>query len=465
MNSPSSEMYDAVVIGSGQGGNPLAIALANAGYRTALIERAHVGGTCVNHGCTPTKTMIASARVAYLARRSHEYGVPQGDLAMDMETVRLRKRNIVQSFRSGNERSIEGTENLELIRGEARFVDASTIEILRNDGRIAAIRATRVFINTGTSPGTPPISGLTDVDFLDSTSIMELDHVPKHLIVLGGGYVGVEFGQMFRRFGAEVTILHRGKRLLAHEDDDISDEIAKILRDDGITIHLGAEAKRVQRSVDGTIRLKLESGEGTASVSGSHLLVATGRRPNTGDLNLGAAGITGDERGYIAVNDKLETNVENVYALGDVKGGPAFTHISYHDHLILRANVLDGENRSIAGRMVPYTVFTDPQLGRAGLTEQEAKERGLDYGVARIPMARVARAIETDETRGFMKAIVDRDNKQILGCAVLGLEGGEIASIIQVAMMGRLPYTDLRDGIFSHPTLAESLNSLFASIE
>lgn len=460
-----SRHYDAIIIGSGQGGNPLAYALAGAGRKTAVIEREHAGGTCVNVGCTPTKTMVASARVAHLDRRSADYGVQDGPVAVDMVRVRQRKRDIVDSFRGGSEKRLLSTENLDLVMGEARFTGPREIEVSLNDGGTAQLSADKVFINVGARPGGAPIDGLDDVPSLDSTSVMELDEVPEHLLVLGGGYVGLEFAQMFRRFGSEVTIVQRGKQLLAREDADVADAVADILREDGVEVLLQTEAQRVAWDGAGRIQLTARNEDGERTLVGSHLLVAIGRPPNTDLLNLEAAGVETDKRGFIQVNEKLETNVEGIYALGDVKGGPAFTHVSYDDFHILNTNVLEGGNATITDRLVPYTVFIDPQLGRVGLSETEATGKGLNIRVAKMPMTRVARALETDETRGFMKAIVDADTDQILGGAVLGIEGGEIASMIQIAMMGKLPYTALRDGMFSHPTLAESLNNLFASFK
>ena len=460
-----TQHYDAVVIGSGQGGNPLAGALATAGRKTAVIEREHVGGTCINEGCTPTKTMVASARVAYLGRRSEDYGVHNGPVNVDMVGVRRRKREIVDTFRTGNEQRLESAENLDLIRGEARFTGPKELEVRLDGGETIQMSAENIFINVGARPGGVPVDGLDGVPHLDSTSVMELDEAPGHLLVLGGGYVGIEFAQMFRRFGSEVTVVQRGPQLLAREDTDIAEAVAEILREDGIGVLLGTEAQGVRRDEGGGIELTVNETAGGRTLSGSHLLVAAGRPPNTDGLNLEAAGVETDKRGFVGVNERLETNVPGVYALGDVKGGPAFTHISYNDYQVIEANLLDGGDASIAGRLVPYTVFMDPQLGRVGLSEAEAREQGRDVRVASMPMAHVARALEMDESRGVMKAVVDGGTGEILGCAILGIEGGEIMAMIQIAMMGNLPYTALRDGTFAHPTLAESLNSLFATVD
>ena len=461
----AAQAYDAIVIGAGQGGVPLSTALAGAGRKTALIERAHIGGTCVNVGCTPTKTMVASARVAHLARRAADYGVHTGPVTDDLERVRQRKRDIVDSFRSGSERRIEQTDGVDLIMGEARFTGARSVEVRHDGAETLRLAADLIFINTGDRPASPPVDGLSRVPTLNSTTIMELDHVPEHLLILGGGYIGLEFGQMFRRFGSAVTIIQRGHQLLAREDADVADEVAKILREDGVELLLDAEARHVEQDANRALRLTVRQPEGERTLEGSHLLVAAGRTPNTEALDLPAAGVQTDQRGYVQANERLETNVPGIYALGDVKGGPAFTHISYDDFRIIRTNLLDGGHATTADRPVPYTVFIDPQLGRVGLTEEQARQSGRPIRVAKLPMSSVARALEVDETRGFMKAVVDAETQQILGAAVLGIEGGEVMAVLEVAMVGHLPYTALRDGVFAHPTLAESLNNLFMAMD
>jgi pyruvate/2-oxoglutarate dehydrogenase complex dihydrolipoamide dehydrogenase (E3) component len=457
--------YDAIVIGTGQGGKPLAGALAAAGHETAIIERGDVGGTCVNVGCTPTKTMVASAKVAYFERRSGDYGVQNGPVTVDMVAVRQRKRDIVDNFRNGGERRIQDAEGLDLLKGEARFTGPEELEVRLNGGDELRLTAENIFINVGARPANPPVEGLDSVPTLNSTTIMELDEVPEHLLVLGGGYVGLEFAQMFRRFGSEVTVVQRGRQLLSREDADVAEAVAEILREDGIEVLLETRAERAEQTEDGRIRLTIRTPEGESTLEGSHLLAAAGRPPNTDQLNLEAAGVETDKRGFIKVNERLETNVPGIWALGDVKGGPAFTHISYDDFRIVSTNLLEGGNATINDRMVPYTVFIDPQLGRVGLSEEEAREQSRNVRVAKMPMSHVARAIEVDEPRGVMKAVVDAETHQILGCAVLGIEGGEVMAMIQIAMMGGVPYTVLRDAIFAHPTLAESLNNLFATID
>lgn len=455
--------YDAIVIGAGQAGGPLSTALARSGRKTALIERVHVGGTCINEGCTPTKTMVASGRVAYLAKRGADYGVETGPVTVDMSIVRKRKRDIVESFRGGSERRIKSTEGLDLLMGEARFTAPHTLEVFLNDGEVRELTADMIFINVGDRPA--KLAGLEHIPTLDSTSIMELDVVPQHLLVLGGGYIGLEFGQMFRRFGSQVTIIQRGAQLLSREDDDVAEAVGDILREDGIEVLLKTTLLHAEQQGDDSIQLTVLTPQGERILTGSHVLAASGRVPNSDWLNVAAAGLKTDKQGKIVVNDRLETNVPGIYALGDVKGGPAFTHISYDDFRIIRTNLLEGGDASIKNRLVPYTVFIDPQLGRVGLSETEARAQGRNIKVAKMPMSYVARALEVDEPRGFMKAVVDAESGQILGCAVLGIEGGEIMSQLQIAMMGKLPYTVLRDAVFAHPTLAESLNNLFSSLD
>jgi pyruvate/2-oxoglutarate dehydrogenase complex dihydrolipoamide dehydrogenase (E3) component len=460
----SPQTFDAIIIGTGQSGKPLAVALGNAGWKTAVIERNHVGGTCINYGCTPTKTMVASARVAYLARRGQDYGVHAGgDVRVNMAEVYRRKQEVVDEFRNAGQRSLESTPNVELLFGEASFVDAKTMRVVLNAGGERLLTAPKIVINAGGRPAVPPIPGLAEVRFLDSTSIMELETLPSHLVVLGGGYIGLEFGQMFRRFGARVTIVNRDDRLIPREDPDVSAEVAKILTEDGVDIVNRAGVTRVEGRSG--VQLALETPAGAKRIEGSHLLVAIGRTPNSDRLDLAAVGLATDKGGFIPVNNRLETGVPGIYAIGDVKGGPAFTHISYDDYRILRANWLEKRSATTEGRLVPNTMFIDPQLATVGLNETEATKRGVTFKVAKMPMSYVARAIELGETRGFMKAIVDPRTEQILGCTILGIEGGELMAMIEIAMLGRVPYPVLREAIFAHPTLAESFNNLFATIQ
>ncbi|HEY1390813.1 MAG TPA: mercuric reductase [Ktedonobacterales bacterium] len=460
----ATEQYDCLILGSGQAGGPLATALAQAGRKTAIIERVHVGGTCINEGCTPTKTMVASARVAYLARRGGDYGVDVGEVMVDMKRVRQRKREIVDSFRGGSERRLEDKPNLDLIYGEARFTGPKTVQIMLPSGEKRDLTAETIFINTGERPAAPNVPGLDAARTINSTSIMELDDVPSHLLVIGGGYVGLEFAQMFRRFGSQVTIIQRGRQLLGREDGDVAEAVARILAEDGIEILLNSSPTGAT-SEDDSVTLHVKTPEGERDLTGSHVLAAAGRVPNTEALNLAAAGVASNERGYIQVNERLETSAPGIYALGDVKGPPAFTHISYDDFRIIRTNLLEGGNATTIDRLVPYTVFIDPQLGRVGLGEEEARQQGRNIKVAKMPMSWVARADEVDETRGFMKAVVDAETRQILGCAILGIEGGELMAMVEIAMLGRLPYTVLREAVFAHPTLAEALNNLFMTLD
>lgn len=459
----AEETCDLIVIGAGQGGDPLVRSFAKAGKTAVLVERLAVGGTCVNRGCTPTKTMVASARVAYLARRGADYGIGTGPVTVDMAKIRDRKQGIVDEFREGTEKKIASIDGLTLIYGDATFTGPKTVEVAPNGGGdTRTLKAPLIVINTGARATVPKIEGLDSVPFLDSTSIMEVGEVPKHLIVLGGSYIALEFGQMFRRFGSEITILEKSEQLLGHEDPDVAAEMQKILTEDGLQIHTGVKAKRVETSANGGVTVTLEDG---TAITGSHLLVAVGRTPNSDGLGLDAAGVEIDDKGLITVSDTLETSQPGVYVIGDIKGGPQFTHISYDDFRILEANLLKDGHRTTKDRQIPYTVFTDPQLGRVGMTETEAKKAGKNIKVATLPMTEAARALETDEARGLMKAVVDADTGQILGAAIIGVEGGETMAVLEVAMMGKLPYTALRDATLAHPTWAESLNNLFMTLD
>ncbi|MFD1141791.1 mercuric reductase [Larkinella insperata] len=465
MNVNSSEQFDAILIGVGQAGNPLASALAHQGWKIAVIERKYVGGTCVNVGCTPTKTLIASAQVAFQARRAAEFGVETGEVRVDLKKAMERKNKMIETSRQKIEDNLTQTENLTLMYGEARFSGFRQVDVTSSDDQKRTLTANFIFINTGGRPTTPDIAGLDQVPWLTSDSILDLEQLPDHLIILGGGYISLEFGQMFRRFGSQVTIIEPGEQLLSREDKDVADEISTILEEEGIEIRLNTEVQRISRATDGTLELQLSTDQGAARLSGSHLLVAVGRTPNTQSLNLAATGVETDDKGYIQVNNHLETTQRGIYALGDCKGGPEFTHISYDDFRVVQQNLLESGHASIADRPVPYTVFTDPQLGRIGLSEQEAAKQGKSFKVAKVPMSIVARAQHLSQTKGFMKVIVDAQTDQLLGAAILGTEGGEIMSMLQIAMMGQLPYQRLRDAIFAHPLLAESFSVLFSKME
>ncbi len=451
--------YDAIVIGSGQGGNPLSYALAERGWSVALVEKAQLGGTCINTGCTPTKTMIASAQVAHYARNAARWGVKTQNVCVDLPAVVARKNAVVDSFRRGHERRVADHKTLRLYRGHARFAGPRSVQ-----AGDETLDSERIFIDTGTRPDCPQLAGLDSVSYLTNASIMDLQEIPSHLLVLGGGYIGLEFGQMFRRFGSHVTVIHIGDQLLAREDADIAGELQKALEAQGIEFHLKATSTKVEKR-DGQITITLAKAGQTQTVTGTHVLCATGRRPNTDDLGLEKAGVAVDKNGYIEVNGRLETSAPGIWALGDVKGGPAFTHISYNDYQIVWANIIEGKNLSIENRYLPYSLFTDPQLGRVGMTEKEARASGRKFKIGTFPMAYVARAIERDETAGFMKIVVDAETDKILGAAILGIEGGEIVQILGAMMLAGAPYTVLKRAVYIHPTLAEGFFGLMDSVK
>jgi pyruvate/2-oxoglutarate dehydrogenase complex dihydrolipoamide dehydrogenase (E3) component len=451
--------YDAIVIGSGQAGNPLSYALADHGWTVALIEQAHLGGCCVNTGCTPTKTMVASAQVAYYARNASRWGVNADNIRVDLPAVLARKNAVVQIFRGGNERKVAERPNLHLYRDHARFVEPRKLQVGDD-----VIEGERVFINVGTRPEPPRVEGLESAGYLTNESLMEIERIPEHLIVFGGGYIGLEFGQMFRRFGSRVTLIHRGKQILAREDSDVAQELQKALAGEGIDLRLNAIPVKVEKK-PGQILITIATGQRTETIAGTHILAATGRRPNTDDLGLDRAGVAVDSNGYIKVNERLETPVQGIWALGDVKGGPAFTHISYNDYQIAYANIIDGKNLTIENRYVPYSLFTDPQLGRVGMTEKEARASGRKLKMGIVPMASVSRAIERDETTGFMKIIVDGETDRILGAAILGIEGGELVQVLGAMMLVDAPYTALKGAVYIHPTLVEGFFGLMDSVK
>lgn len=469
--------YDSIIIGSGQSGTPLAAAIAKAGQKTALIEKEHVGGCCINEGCTPTKTLIASGRVAYLNRRGPDYGIHSSntkdkanEVTVDMLTVRQRKRNIVASFRNGSVGRLDEA-GVDVLAGEASFADEKNLKYKDSLGKERMVYGQNIFINVGARPAPPRLEGIELLDkgrVLDSTSIQELDEVPGHLVVIGGGYVGVEFAQLFRRLGAQVTLIQRGAQLLPREDEAIAHLFLRILREDGLAVLLNAQPVRVTVSPSG-FSLTVHADNDNRTIEGTHILFATGRIPNTDSLNLEAAHIETDSKGYIRTNEYLETASPSVFAMGDVRGPPAFTHVSYDDFRIVRSNFLSlsSTKLSIKDRIVPYVVFTDPQMAHVGLHENEARSRfpSKEIRTAKMPMAYVARALETDESRGMMKAVVDSDTGLILGFTCLGVQGGEIMSTVQMAMVGNIPYHKLQNTIWAHPALAESLNNIWGFLE
>lgn len=448
--------FDAIVVGSGQGGNPLVTKLAGDGKRVAIIERGLLGGTCINTGCTPTKAMAGSAQVAHYAREAERWGVHAGAVSVSLAEILDRKDRIVAQSRSGWEKKFEGKDNPRLFRGQAAFTGVREVSV---NGE--TLTAPHIFIDTGTHPIIPKIAGLETVHCLTSDDMICLRELPRHLAVIGGGYVGLEFAQMFRRFGSEVTVIQNGPRILLREDEDITAELTRALEAEGIRFHLNTNVAKAFDH-DGEICLDLGEGE---TVKASHVLVATGRAPNTRGLGLDKTGVAVDERGFVKVDGQLRTNVEGIWALGDVTGGPQFTHISYNDFQIVYANVYQGQNLSTRDRLVPYAVYTDPTLGRVGMTEGEARAAGRKIKVGRVPMSWVARAIERGETAGCMKIVVDADNDLVLGAAILSSEGGELVQILSTLMLTGRPYTLLKGAIYIHPTLAEGFFSLTDSVK
>lgn len=455
--------FDAIIIGSGQGGNPLARKLAKKGWKTALIEKRYPGGTCINDGCTPTKAMIASAKVANTVFHSKFWGIHSHGLSADLPAIISRKNNIVEDFREGTLKGLLD-DHVEVFMGTAVFTGPYTIQVTGHHGESDALTAEHIFINTGSRPYIPDIPGLKEVPYLTSTTLLEEVVIPKDLIILGGSYIALEMGQLFQRLGSNVTVIESAPQLVSKEDPDVAAVIKKMLESENMQIYTGTQATRISRSGK-LINVEIVTGTTREILTGTHILVATGRMPNTADLQLQHTQVLLDEKGYIQVNDHLETSAPGIYALGDVKGGPAFTHISYNDHLVIYKNLFENANLSIQTRQVPYCMFTDPQLGRIGMTETEAKNNNIPVKVAHLPMERVARAIETGQTRGFMKALVHPQTDKILGVAILGPEGGEIMSILQMAMLGGITASQIRDMIFAHPLYAEALNNLFMSLE
>lgn len=448
-------MFDDVVIGAGQSGPFLAARLADSGRKVALIEKVHLGGTCVNDGCTPTKALVASARAAHVAREAARWGVViSGEVRVDMNQVKTRTKAVVQASRDGLQTWLGGTKNLTLISGHGRFVSPTEVEV---DGR--KVSAERFFLNTGARASIPSTPGLAEVA-LTNTQMVELDVLPEHLVIIGGSFVSLEFAQLYRRFGSRVTVLERGPRLLSREDDDVAEVVAKVFAREGITVRTAAEVTSVEKT-NGGARLSLKAGD---TLEASHVLVATGRQPNSDQLGLETAGVTRDARGYVTVDDQLRTNVAHIYALGDLNGRGAFTHTSYNDFEVVAANLLDGASRSIKDRVFIANVYVDPPLGRVGLSEREARALGRPVLKGFRPMSRVSRAFEKGETDGFIKVLVDAQTKLILGATLLGVEGDEAIHVIATAMNARTPYTVLQQSVFAHPTVSELIPTVLGGL-
>ena len=450
--------YDAIIIGTGQAGPSLAERLAKTGMHVAVIERGHFGGTCVNNGCTPTKTLIASAYVARLAKRAVEYGVEVGPVRVDMARVKARKDAVVESSRTSLEKWLRGLANVSVYRGEARFVKAHTVTVGAD-----TLTAERIFINVGARPYVPDLPGVRQVPYLTNESMMDVDYLPEHLLVIGGSYVGLEFGQMYRRFGSRVTVIEMGPRLIGREDPEVSQAIRDILVAEDIAIRLDAMCIALE-SAPGGVQVRVECTEGPTRETGTHVLLAVGRVPNTDEQGLREAGIETDDRGYIKVDDTLNTSVPNVYALGDCNGHGGFTHTAYNDYEIVADNLLSGAHRKLSDRIPIYGLFTDPPLGRLGRTEAEARRDGFNILIGRMPMTDVSRAREKGETQGLMKVLVDASTKQILGAAILGTGGDEAVQSLVDAMYAHLPCTVVQHGVRIHPTVSELIPTLLGEL-
>jgi pyruvate/2-oxoglutarate dehydrogenase complex dihydrolipoamide dehydrogenase (E3) component len=458
-----AEHFQYAIVGGGKGGKMLAGDLASRGHKTVMVERGMIGGTCINVGCIPTKTLVRSAKAVELARHAADFGIRADFHGIDPTGLRERKRSVVAGMVKINRTKFEQS-GMALLIGSARFTGPRAFDVQLAGNEVRSLSADHVFINTGTRPILPPLPGLAEARPLTNESLMELDRLPDHLVILGAGYIGVEFAQMFRRFGSRVTMIDRGARFLPREDTDIAEQVLSILKEDGVDVIQSASVQRVGGQSGQEVRLELQTPAGSRTLDGSDLLAATGRQPNTEDLNLPAAGVALDARGFVQVNDKLETSAPGVWALGDVNGGPQFTHVSLDDYRIVKANLFGG-NRTTRDRLVPYTLFIDPELGRVGLTEEQARAKGHQVKIAKLPAAAVARARTMSETRGLLKAVVDAGTSRILGAAILAPEGGEVMTVIQLAMQAGLPFTALRDSIYAHPTMSEALNDLFARVE
>ncbi|MGI4884102.1 MAG: mercuric reductase [Janthinobacterium lividum] len=468
---PASSQYDALIIGSGQAGNPLATALAKAGRRVALIEKAQLGGSCINYGCVPTKTLLAAADRLHLLRTAPEVAAPQvpgaDELKVNLAAAMARKNALLAKLRAGIDENLTAPEvGVTVLHGHAAFTGPRTVRMVPNDAphKFQDLTAPLIFINTGTHAAVPDVPGLAEVKYLTTTQLLDIDELPEHLVILGGGYIGLEFSQMFRRFGSRVTIVEHGTQLLEREDDDVCEALQTGLSGDGVEFVLGAEVRRVSQGPDGHLTLTAHTAQGERRIRGTHLLVATGRTPNTGDLGLDMAGIATDEKGYVQVNDHLQTNVRGVYALGDVHGGPQFTHLAYDDYRIVRDALLHGKRRSAKQRPLPYCIFTEPQVARIGLSEDQAQEKKQPYRVATMPVSTTGRAQQTGESEGFWKVLVGPDDR-LLGATIVGAAAAEVMAMLEIAMAGRLKYQVLQEMVLAHPTWAESLNNVFRDLK
>ncbi|HJV79902.1 mercuric reductase [Noviherbaspirillum sp.] len=455
------QRYDALVLGSGESGKYLAWAMAKAGRRVAVIERRWIGGSCPNIACLPSKNIIYSAHIAALCHRGAEFGIIAGPVGIDMEMVRQRKRKMVEDLIAIH-RNNYATSGAELIMGEGRFTAPKTIEVRLQDGDTRLLAGERIYLNTGTRAAIPDVPGLQQSNPLTHIEALELDYIPEHLIVLGGGYVGLEFAQPMRRFGCRVTVVEQGPQIAGHEDGDVAQALMKRFEEDGIDVMLNTRPTRVEGRSGDKVHFQVDSAAGTQTIEGSDILVAAGRIPNTEGIGLDIAGIDLDARGYIKVNERLETSAPDVWAMGECAGSPQFTHVAFDDFRVVRDN-MHGGDRTTRDRLVPYCMFTDPELGRVGLNESAARRAGIAYRVARIPMAAVLRTRTISATEGFMKALIAADSDRILGFTALGAGAGELIAVVQTAMLAKLPYTALRDAILTHPTIAEGLTVLFAN--
>jgi pyruvate/2-oxoglutarate dehydrogenase complex dihydrolipoamide dehydrogenase (E3) component len=452
--------YDAIIIGTGQSGPALALRLVAAGWKVAIIERKLFGGTCVNTGCTPTKTLVASAYAAHVVRRAADYGVRvEGAVKVDMKAVKARKDAVVALSRDGVEQSLKALEGCTVYEGHGRFVAEKKVAVNASE-----LTADRIFINVGARAVIPPIPGLDDVPYLTNSSMMDVDFLPAHLIILGGSYVGLEFAQAYRRFGSEVTVVEAAPRLIAREDEDVSQAVADFLKEEGIDVRVGSKVIGVEKQGN-SIAVKLDSAGKNSQIVGTHLLVAVGRRPNTDDLGLDKAGIATDTRGYIQVDDQLRTNIAGIWAMGDCNGRGAFTHTSWNDFQIVAANLLDNDRRRVSDRITAYALYTDPPLGRIGMTEAEVRKTGKPALLSTLAMERVSRAKERGETTGFMKILVDRDSKQILGASFLGLAGDEVIHCVLDAMYAKAPYTVIQRAMHVHPTVSEFIPTMLGALK